>query len=414
VRTARRALVALLVAVTFASACGDSGNGNTTTGGSQGTSAPGTTAKAPTGEPIVFGLDEDSTGPGASYSTIAGKTIRDAVDEINNNGGILGRPVKIVVENDESDPTKTPAIIRKLVDQGANALFVQTGGSAVVQAKPVVQQSQIIAVAPTTLTTSVAQPPDAEYMYILANPIDDFSKIFCAAWQKVGIKKLAILADGSATIDGLNKLLVPELQKCVDVVAQEKADVNASDVTPQVSRVKSSNPDAVLVTTVGGNFEVLVQNTLFTQMPKTQRFSLASIGNQPSAWKLANAGALDGLVYMASITMDNQLTKQLNDFLVSKRGKDFVMTAYDAQAYDSVQLVKMAIEKAGGVTDKAKLRDAMNSISGYKSHFGQPGFTLSYSASKHVGTDGLCGLILGTFGKDNKPGSPWSEYQPKC
>src|SRR5690606_42150008 len=83
---------------------------------------------------IVLGMDEDSTGPGASYSTIAGDTVRAAVDRLNAAGGIAGKEVRLVVENDESSPTNTPSIIRKLVDQGASAIVLATGRGSAPQA----------------------------------------------------------------------------------------------------------------------------------------------------------------------------------------------------------------------------------------------------------------------------------------
>lgn len=381
------------------------------TGGTD-TTVAGSTAE-PSGDPIIIGLDEDSTGPGASYSTIAGQTVRDAIDEVNANGGILGRPVKLIVENDESDPTKTPSVIRKLLDGGAQVLVLQSAGAAITQGKPVVQESKTIAIAPTSISQTVAQPPDADYTYILANPISDFIQVYCGAFKAAGIEKLAVLSDASAVIDGVNKLLLPGLKDCVDVVAEEKAPVDTSDLSAQVARVSDSSPDAVLVSSVGGDFEVLAQNTLFAQMPDTTRFSLASIGNQPATWELADPGALEGLLYMASINPANPRTQELEAFLKPKRDDSWQITAYDAQAYDTVQLIKLAIEKAGG-TDKDALLSAMNSISGYKPHFGQEEFTLSYSPDKHVGTDGLCGLSLVEFGSDNRPSQPWDTYQPPC
>ena len=361
----------------------------------------------------MIGLDEDSTGPGASYSTIAGKTIRDAIDEVNTKGGILGRPVKLIVQNDESDPTKTPSVIRKLLDGGAQVLILQSAGAAIVQGKPVVQEAKTIAIAPTSISQTVALAPDADYTYILANPISDFIKVYCGAFKAAGIKTLGLLSDASAVIDGVNKLLLPGLSQCVNVVANEKAPVDTSDLNAQVARVKDAKPDAVLVSSVGGNFEVLAQNTLSEQMPDVTRFSLASIGNQPDSWKLANPGALHGLIYMASINPSNPRTQELQAFLKPKRDSNWQLTAYDAQAYDTIQLIKLAIEKAGG-TDKDALLKAMNSISGYKPHFGQEAFTLSYSADKHVGTDGLCGLSLVQFGSNNTPDKPWATYQPPC
>jgi branched-chain amino acid transport system substrate-binding protein len=168
------------------------------------------------------------------------------------------------------------------------------------------------------------------------------------------------------------------------------------------------------VTSVGGAFEVLAQNTLASQIPGKLRFSLASIGNQPASWKLANAGALNGLVFMGSINNQNPRTQELTKLLKEKNGSDYEITAYDANAWDTMQILKLAIEKAGGVDDSKKLNEAIQSISGFKSSFGQASFTLSYSATKHLGADGLCGLSLIEFGSDNKPKGPWATYQPPC
>ena len=118
---------------------------------------------------IVIGLDEDSTGPGASYSTIAGKTVRLSVDLINQAGGINGKPVRLVVENDESSPTKTPSIIRKLVDQGASAVILATGSGSVLQAKSILEQSKIPAIAPVVLSDAFASPPGNDSSFMIPN-----------------------------------------------------------------------------------------------------------------------------------------------------------------------------------------------------------------------------------------------------
>ncbi|QIG45090.1 ABC transporter substrate-binding protein [Nocardioides anomalus] len=366
------------------------------------------------GDPIVIGLDEDSTGPGASYSTIAGKTIRDAVDELNAGDGILGRPVKLIVENDESDPTKAPSVIRKLLDDGAQALLLVTASAAVNQSKPVIQQAQVPSIAPIAISQTFATPPDSDYAFSLANLLDNFVEVYCGAAKELGYSKLAIISDNTPTIEGVNGLLKPGLEGCMDLVADETAAVDAADVNAQVAKVKDADPDLVLVSSVGGNFEVLVQNTLKQQLPDVQRFSLASIGNQPDIWKLANAGALEDLVFMGSIDQDNPRTEELQDKLRGWRGDDdYNLTAYDAQAYDSVQILKQAIEAAGSTEGPAVL-DALQAINGYEASFGADGFSISFSPEKHTGADGLCGLVLTHFGADNKPDGAWDEYQPPC
>ncbi len=375
--------------------------------------ATGAPSAKPTGSPIIIGIDLDSTGPGASYSTIAGKTIKLAVDDINNGGGVLGHPLQLVTENDESDPTKTPAVVQKLVSEGAKVLLLQSGSAAVLQAKSSLEQIGIPAIAPTGVTATLVAPPDNDYIYMLANATTDWAKVYCGAFGKAGITKLGVLTDDTTTIAALNKALFGAMS-CMQIVDTEKGASNASDLSAQVARLKNANPDAVLVTSVGGAFEVLAQNTLAAQMPKTTRFSLASIGNQPSSWKLANPGALNGLIFMGSINAQNPQTQKLTKFLQAHNGKNYDVTAYDANGWDAVQLVKTAIEKAGGADDPRKLNAAIQGITGFPASFGQPGFTLSYSATKHLGADGLCGLSLIQFGADNKPKGPWSTYQPPC
>jgi branched-chain amino acid transport system substrate-binding protein len=410
-RKARFGPIALLLVFGLvAAACG--GDDDDSAGGGGGTDE---TVEMPEGEPIVLGMDLDSTGPGASYSTIAGETIEDAVEQVNAEGGILDRPVELVVENDESDPTRTPSIVRRLLDEhSADVLILQSAGAAVTQAKSVVQEAGVVALAPTSISQSIAEPPDNDYIYILANPISDFIEVYCGGFEEAGIETLAIMSDSSSTIAGVNDLLLPGLGDCVDIVAEEEADVDASDVNAQIARIADEDPDAVLVSSVGGNFEVVAQNTLHQQMPDVTRFSLASIGNQPETWELANPGALEGLIYMGSIDPENPRTAELQEFLEPRRDDDWVMTAYDAQAWDTIQLIKQAIEAAGSTDDPAAIKTAMDSITGYEASFGQEGFTLSYAADKHIGTDGLCGLTLMQFGGDNTPDEAWDEYQPPC
>lgn len=366
------------------------------------------------GGEIVLGLDEDSTGPGASYAVIAGKTIRMAVEEINAAGGIDGKTIRIVVGNDESDPTKTPTVVRKLVDDGAQVLLLDTGSGAVLQGKSVVKQAGIPAIAPTAITTSVALPPDNEFTYMLANGVDQFAEAYCGAIEKKGYESIAVLSDASPAIDNINKLIIPILEGCAEVVAEETAPVDAADLTAQVARLKQAGPDVILVSSLGGNFEVLAHNTLHQQIPGVLRFSLASIGNQPDSWKRTNPGVLADVVYMGALDMSNPKTVELEKKLKELNGDDYRLTAYDAQAYDSVYLLKAAIEAAGGAEDPTAVRDALDAITGFEASFGQAGFTLSFTPDKHMGADGLCGLVLSGFDEKNEPTGAWEDFQVPC
>lgn len=370
--------------------------------------------ETPVDDYIVIGMDEDSTGPGASYSTIAGTTVRATIDRINAEGGINGREVRLVVENDESSPTNTPSIIRKLTDQGAAAVILSTGSGAALQAKQVSKSSEIVTIAPTALTDAVAGPPGNEYAYMVPNPLAQYADVYCGAFEATGKKKLGILADSSPAISGILSTLDPKLQECIDVVGTQKAAVDTADLTAGVSRLLAAEPDVVLVASVGGSFELLAHNTLHRLAPDLQRFSLASIGNQPESWGLADPGSLDGLVYMGSLSNDNPRTDKLERWLKTIKGPDYSLTAYDAQAYDSVMMLKRAIELAGTHTDPKLLNEAMQQVRDMPASFGQEPLTLSFTPDSHIAPDSACGLVLIEFGPKNTPTGPWSNFQPEC
>jgi branched-chain amino acid transport system substrate-binding protein len=400
--------VGLLAVTLVATACGGSSGGVTP-------AAPGSSASAG-GEPIVIGMLEDSSGTAAGYSQLAARSIEAAVAEVNGKGGIAGRPLKLIRENDQNQPTQAPALVRKLSENGAAAILLNSGSASGVQSKPVCKELQITCLAVTSLNTTIGLPPDNEFSFMMANPVTDIGKVFLAGFGAVGVKSVGAISDDSPTIAGLNELLIPQWKTAgIKLVTEEKVPLKASDVSAQIARLKSAKPDAVYIGSLGGQQEVLIQNALNEQLPGVLRFSLASIGNQPATWKLANPGALKGLLFASSVSSQNPRTAALVTLLKSVQGDKFTaLTAYEQQGYDALYLMKAAIEKAGGPSDKVKIKDGLEQISGYQPTFGQPQFTMSFSPTKHLGPDGLCGLVIGEFNDSNQPGDPWSKYQPTC
>lgn len=372
------------------------------------------TVSTPDANTIVIGMDEDSTGPGASYSVIVGQTVRAAVEDINAKGGINGKTIVLEIGNDESDPTKTPSVIRRIVDKGASAVILATGSGSVMQAKAVLDRIGLPGISPNVLVDSFAHPPGEANSFMVANSLAQYAQVYCGAFAAANQRKIAILADSSAAIDGVMATLAPPLRACIDVTKIEKADVDAADMTAQVSRLLETAPDAVLVASVGGHFEILAHDTFHKLAPDVARFSLASIGNQPKSWALADPGALEGTVFMGSLADENPRTVELRAFLKSVKGSTYELTSYDAQAYDAVRLLGKALATAADPIDRGAVRDALEGVRNLPASFGQPGLTLSYGPSDHLAADSLCGLVLVTFGADNKPQGPWGTYQPPC
>jgi branched-chain amino acid transport system substrate-binding protein len=398
----------MVVASLLLAACGgDDDNASPIPGGGAG-------GDAPEGEPIVIGLDEDSTSAGAAYSMVTAQAVRDTVDKVNSEGGVLDRPLEVVVGNSESDPTKGSAVARSLTEQGAVAIFLTAGSAASIQMKPLLQSEEVVGIAPTATSADLVAQPDADYVYTLAPSAAAWAPTYCGAFEAAGVESVGVLVENSPSLEALNEALITNgISECVEVVAKESAAPDSTDVTAQITKLKNAEPDAILSSTSGGSFEVLIQNTLDQVASDIPKFTVQAIANQPEEWRTANAGALEGLVGLASVDLTNERTKEAIEFFKSIRGEDFEVTGFDLQAYDAVYLLVEAIEAAGTV-DGAAIKDAMNAIDDYEPHFGAEGFRLTFDEEKHNAATGDCGIVLAEFTADNKLGEPWATFQPSC
>ncbi|HEV3294287.1 MAG TPA: ABC transporter substrate-binding protein [Streptosporangiaceae bacterium] len=130
-RTALRAAFTVLAASSLA-ACGGIGA----------TGSPNTGAVAgPTGEPITIGFSEPLTGQFSADGQACLKGYQLWAADVNSHGGLLGRPVKLVYYNDNSDPNKTAKIYTRLITQDHVDLTVGPFSTLLtVQAAPVTKK----------------------------------------------------------------------------------------------------------------------------------------------------------------------------------------------------------------------------------------------------------------------------------
>jgi branched-chain amino acid transport system substrate-binding protein len=403
-------LAALLIVSLVAAACGD--DDDDTEAGQGDTTETTAAARQPQGEPIILGIQTDQTGPGAAYNVPATEVIKALVEVQNNKGGLLGRPIRVVEGNDESDPTKAPTVLRQIVDQKAVFLFHHSGSSALIQTKPLTKELRLPTIASTHSGNVVPNPPDNDFIFTLGLPTTSWANVYCAGMENAGIKKLALLLDDTPTIAAFSKGILDNMP-CVEIVARETAPVNATDLSAQIARLKDSDPDAVLTFSQGTTFEITAQNALYEQMADVPRFMTATLGNTPDAWKVVNAGALDGVVFMATIDPENKVSKDVEAEMKDLIGDDFALTQFTGQTYDAFHLFVQAVEKAGS-TEPDAIKQALESTSGYKASFGSPGTTLSWRPDKHIAADSECALLLVAFGPDNEPAGPWENFEPQC
>jgi branched-chain amino acid transport system substrate-binding protein len=155
-------------------------------------SFPGCTKESEPSE-IQVGVILPLTGSAGKYGEDAKLGIELAAEEKNSQGGIDGKSVKIVLEDDQSEPKQTIAALRKLI--AVHKISVVIGGmtsSSALAAAPIAEQNRVVFLSPSASVPALTKAGD----FIFRNELSDsYGGVSQAelTWNKLGIKKVAIL-----------------------------------------------------------------------------------------------------------------------------------------------------------------------------------------------------------------------------
>ena len=349
-------------------------------------------ASAPAQEPYRIGAIFSITGPGSSLGVPERDTALMLEADINARGGIKGpdgklHPLKIVIYDDGSDETKAVLAAKKLIDEDKVAAIIGTTLSGTSLAiLDTVQKAEVPLV--SCAAASKIVEPAAERKWIFKTPQSDY--------LIVGVLVDYLKAKGLTRIGWLNvdyafgQLGWIEFEKAAQkagltVAANEKFGQKDVDMTAQLTRVKAANPQAVVVWSIPPSASIATKN--FADLGMTMPlFQSHGVGNKTFI-QLAGPGS-NGVTFPAGKLL---VAEQLPDGDAQKAvllayARDFEAkygprNTFGGHAWDAVQLVVKALEKAGA--DRAGIRTA---IEGTRNFVGITG-VFDFSATDHNGLD---------------------------
>ena len=320
-------------------------------------------------DPIKIGLSGPFTGGSSSMGVSMRDGVKLAVEEVNKNGGVLGRPLQLIERDDEAKNEVGVQIAQELINKEgvvATLGFINTG--VALAAQRFYQEAEIPVinnVATGTLISSQFVPPENKNNYIFrtsANDAIQSAMIADEAVKRQGFKKPAILAD-STNYGQLGRAdLVKALATMgVKPVAEEKFNIGDTDMTAQLLRAKEAGADVVLTYAIGPELAQIANG-----MAKLG-WKVPMIGS----WTLSMANFIDTAGPNGNGAMMPQTFIQLPNTPKRKAFIEAYQAAYKidrmpspvsaAQGYDSVLLLAAAIKQAGS-TDGRKIRQALENL----------------------------------------------------
>src|SRR5687768_3543322 len=199
-------------------------------------------------EEIIVGEFASLTGGSASFGQSSHKGTQLAIDELNAAGGVLGKKLKLITEDDQSLAGQPATIVRKLITQDhAIAILGEVASSKSLEAAPICQQNKIPMISPASTNPKVTEVGDYIFRVCFIDPFQGtvMSKFALAK----GFKNVAVLTDVKQDYSvGLSEFFVKHFTaNGGTIVKDQKYSTGDKDFKGQLTSIKASKPDAIFL-----------------------------------------------------------------------------------------------------------------------------------------------------------------------
>jgi branched-chain amino acid transport system substrate-binding protein len=309
------------------------------------------------GDEIPIGEYGSLTGTTATFGQSTDNAIKMAFDEVNAAGGVLGKKLKLFVEDDQSKPEEAATAATKLVNQNrVVALLGEVSSSRSLAAAPIAQAAQIPMVSPSSTNPRVTQVGDFIFRVCFTDPFQG-AVMAKFAHDTLKLRRLAILVDVRNDYSvGLQTFFRQHLKQLGgEVVAEQSYSEGDSDFHAQLTQIKATNPDGIYVP--GYYTEVGTIARQARELGITVPMLGGDGWDSPKLWEIGGE-ALNGC-YLSNHYSTEDPSPVVQSFVAEyKKRYNQLPDALAALGYDAAKILVDAMGRAGS-TDGVKVRDAL-------------------------------------------------------
>ena len=340
------------------------------------------TSAAQAQDTIKIGVITDRVGVSKPYSEPATEGVIFGAEEINRKGGVLGKKIELLIEDDQSRPDISAALARKLVDQGAVFIVSVSLSPATQQQQTVTMEAKTPQMTPMNsadyLTTQLENP-----YFWQTGPLGSVQIATLLAHAKTRqFKRVALITDNSELGQAIAKAFRGTLEKAgIQIVADEVVARGATTAMPQMQKIRAASPEAMFLAGVLTAENVLIfraYKELGVKFPIHSSYNLSV-----PIYETVAKGLINGITFVDAYDPEKPEVKAFEAAYKKATGKQ--PQNLHGYGYDGIMLVAEAIRKAGS-TDKEKIRAAMQSLT-YAGVMGAKGMKYSFPEGKRAGFD---------------------------
>ncbi len=331
-------------------------------------------------EVIKIGEFASLTGKEAAFGQASHKGTTMAVEELNAAGGVLGKKLQLITEDNQSKSGESATITKKLISRDkVVALLGEVASSRSLEAAPVAQQARIPMITPSSTNPKVTEM--GNYIFRVCF-IDPFQGAALAKFARTTLKanKVALLTSVSSPYSvGLSKYFrEPFVAAGGKIVAEQKYSEGDKDFKAQLTAIKALAPDAILAS---GYY---TEAALICKQARDLGIKVPVFGGD--GWEAPALIAIGGTAvegaYYSTHFAPVIPTPEAQGFV--KRYEARWGDKPDAMAalgYDSAMVLADAIKRAG-TTEGPKLRDAIATTKNFRGVTGMTTLDAKRNATK--------------------------------
>lgn len=342
-------------------------------------------AEAPTGDPIKIGAIFSVTGHMAPLGEPEKMTVEMLEEQINAAGGVLGRPLEVIVRDDKSETTEAVMAAKDLIEtQGVAAIIGPSGTPTTLAIVDICEEAKV-----PLISCAAGRPiTDPIKPYVFAVPQTD-----ALAVEKIidylkaeGVTKVATIYVANPFGESGQEQLEKQLGAAdISIVTSESFGSDDTDMTAQLTKIKGTDAEVVICWGTNPGPAHVARGMRKLGMPQQliQSHGVANRKFLELAGEAAEGIMLPAgrLIVWEAVPDDHVQKAVLKEFAEAFKAKHGIEAdTFAGHAYDALHIAVNAIEAAGS-TESEALREAIEQTQGFVGTAG----VFNYSANDHNG-----------------------------
>ena len=334
------------------------------------------------GDKVRIGVFMSLTGSTANFGISSVNGIKMAAEEVNAAGGINGKQIELLVQDDRSDASEAATIVTKFVTQDqVHAILGEVASSRSIAAAPIAQNAKIPMLTPSSTNPEVTKKGDFIFRSCFIDPVQGAAIAQFAA-RTLNAKRAALMVDRKNDYStGLEKVINETFTRMGgQIVATQSYQEGDQDFNAQLTSLKGSNPEVIFVP---GYYNDV---GLIAKQARDKGITVPLVGGD--GWDSSQLYAIGGTALNGSF-----FTNHYSPFDTDPKVQKFVSgyksrynttpDALAATAYDAALIMFDAIKRANSL-DGTAIRDALAATKEFPGVTGNVTFNSQRDAVKPI------------------------------